>query len=103
MTNDVVKRVNSVPVISAEAMAHVDRYAKGITLACFEMNGGLQSFADWAKANESEFYVKLWGKLIGKSVQVEHSGTITIDDAITRLESQTVDADYVVVEQEYDL
>ena len=45
----------------------------------------------------------MFPKLIQRSQSVEHSGTVTLDDAITRLESQTIEADYEEVEPTYDL
>ena len=103
MSNDIVKRVNSVPVISTDAYQHVGRYAGAVVLAVFEQIGGVQRMASWADQNPTDYYTKLLPKLISRTTQLEVSGSVTIDDAITRLESQTVDADYVVVEQEYDL
>jgi hypothetical protein len=94
--------VNAVPVISTEAYAHVGRYAGAIVLAVFEQIGGVQRMTTWADSAPDNFYTKIFAKMIGKSVQVEHSGSVTLDDAITRLESQSdpVDAEF---EEVYDL
>lgn len=84
------------PAISAEAYQHVGRFAGALVLSCFEMIGGLPRMANWADDNPTDFYTKLYPKLISRSQQVDVSGTLTIDDAITRLERQgdIVDADY---------
>jgi hypothetical protein len=44
--------------------------------------------AEWADTNPTDFYTKLFPKMISRSQQVDVSGTLTIDDAITRLERQ---------------
>lgn len=93
------------PAISAEQYQHVGRFAGALVLSAFEMIGGLPRMANWADQNPTDFYTKLFPKMISRSQQVDVSGTLTIDDAITRLERME-DADYdeVPVEAEhYDL
>lgn len=84
------------PMISAEAYQHVGRFAGALVLSCFEQIGGLDRMAQWADHNPTDFYTKLFPKVISRSQQVDVSGTLTIDDAINRLEQ----ADYVEVERE---
>ena len=91
-----VRDVNSAPMISAEAYAAVGKYAGALVLSCFEQMGGLPRMVVWADQNPTDFYTKLMPKVIQRSTAVEHSGSVTIDDAISRLE----DADYREV---YDL
>ena len=88
------------PQISGEAYQHVGRYAGAVVMACFEQIGGLQRMATWADTNPTDFYTKLFPKLVQRSAQVDVSGVITIDDAISRLENQPLLADYSEV---YDL
>lgn len=62
----------------------------------------------WADQNPTDFYTKLFPKMISRSQQVDVSGTLTIDDAIDRLErqnSQLALADYTEVSdgEFYDL
>lgn len=78
--------------ISGEAYQHVGRYAGAVVLACFEQIGGLSRMAHWADSNPTDFYTKLMPKLIQRSTQVDVSGVVTIDDAISRLESQPTEA-----------
>lgn len=80
--------------ISGEAYQHVGRYAGAVVLSCFEQIGGLQRMAVWADANPTDFYTKLFPKMIQRSTQVDVSGTVTIDDAITRLENAPLLADF---------
>lgn len=73
--------------ISGEAYQHVGRYAGAVVLACFEQLGGMERMVQWADGNPTDFYTKLMPKLIQRSTQVDVSGTVTIDDAISRLEN----------------
>lgn len=98
------REINRAPVISAEQYSHVGKYAGALVLACFEQMGGLPRMVAWAETSPESFYTKLLPKLVQRSTAIEHSGTLTIDDAITRLESQggAIDADFAEV-REYDL
>lgn len=59
----------------------------------------------WAETNPTDFYTKLFPKMIQRSQQVDVSGSITIDDAISRLEdaNEPIDVEYEEVAQQYDL
>lgn len=85
------RAVAQLPQISAEAYAHVGRYAGAVVLACFEQMGGLQRMHTWADGNPTDFYTKLFPKLVQRSTQVDVSGTVTIDDAIARLENRPLE------------
>jgi hypothetical protein len=91
--------------ISGEAYQHVGRYAGAIVLACYEQIGGLERMALWADGNPTDFYTKLFPKMIQRSAQVDVSGTVTIDDAISRLEARPMDGEYTeyAPAQEFDL
>lgn len=100
--------VNRLPMISAEAYQLVGRFAGAIVMSCFEQIGGLPRMAAWADSNPTDYYTKLFPKLISRSQQVDVSGTLTLDDAITRLENQAtgnspVDADFDEIAGQYDL
>ena len=79
-----VKSVNQIPVISSEQYGHLGKYAA--VLSVFEQIGGVKRMADWADTNPTDFFTKVFPKIMQRSTAVEHSGTLTIDDAITRLE-----------------
>ena len=96
--------VSRLPMISAEQYQHVGRYAGALVLSTFEMIGGLPRMAQWADDNPTDFYTKLFPKMISRSQQVDVSGTLTIDDAISKLERQEeppIDAEFT--ELKYDL
>jgi hypothetical protein len=96
--------VGRLPMISAEQYQHVGRYAGALVLSTFEMIGGLPRMATWADDNPTDFFTKLFPKMISRSQQVDVSGTLTIDDAITRLEKldNPVDAEFTELPK-YDL
>ena len=94
-TNDVAR----LPMISAEQYQHVGRFSGAVVLSVFEMIGGAPRMAAWADQNPTDFYTKLFPKMISRSQQVDVSGTLTIDDAITRLENmEEADFDEVPAE-----
>lgn len=97
--------VSKLPMISAEQYQHVGRFAGALVMSCFEQIGGLPRMATWADDNPTDFYTKLFPKMISRSQQVDVSGTLTIDDAITRLErmDDAIEADFEEVGQSYDL
>jgi len=82
--------VANMPQISGEAYQHVGRYAGAVVMACFEQIGGLARMQTWADSNPTDFFTKLFPKLVQRSAQVDVSGVVTIDDAISRLEAQPI-------------
>jgi hypothetical protein len=99
----VVREVSSIPVISADQYQHVGRFAGGIVMSVFEQIGGAGRMATWADENPTDFYTKIFPKMISRSQQVDVSGTLTIDDAINRLEQGSmIEAEFTEVEK-YDL
>lgn len=100
------REVSRIPAISAEAYQHVGRFAGALVMACFEQMGGLPRMVTWADHNPTDYYTKLLPKIISRTAQVDVSGSITIDDAITRLEGggAPIDAEFTEVgKPEYDL
>jgi hypothetical protein len=100
-----VREVSSIPIISAEAYQHVGRYAGGVVMSVFEQLGGVNRMAAWADSNYTDFATKLFPKMISRSQQIDVSGTLTIDDAISRLErmGDVIEADYEEIPQSFDL
>lgn len=88
--------VAKLPMISAEQYQHVGRFAGALVMSCFEQIGGLDRMANWADENPTDFYTKLFPKMISRSQQVDVSGTLTIDDAITRLsrDDEAIEAEF---------
>ncbi len=100
----VVRAIAGLPMISAEQYQHVGRYAGAVVMSAFEQIGGRDRMASWADQNPTDFFTKIFPKMISRSQQVDISGTLTIDDAISRLENQSevFDAEFEEIQQ-YDL
>lgn len=81
-----IRHAAAVPVISAEQLQYVGRYANAAVMSAFEMIGGVQRLAMWADANPTDFFTKLLPKSMTRATQVDVSGTLSIDDAISTLE-----------------
>lgn len=99
---DTQNKLARLPVISAETYQHVGRFAGAIVLSVFEQIGGAPRMAAWADSNPTDFYTKLFPKMISRSQQVDVSGTLTIDDAISRLENMD-EGEFEEVRPIYDL
>lgn len=94
-----------IPMISAEQYQHVGRYAGALVMSVFEQIGGAPRMANWADQNPTDYFTKIFPKMISRSQQVDVNGTLTIDDAISRLERMDK-AEYIEVlgeETIYDL
>ena len=94
-----VQSVNALPVISAEAYQHIGRYAGAVVLSVFEQIGGAERMASWADDNPTDFYTKIFPKMMAKSVAVDHSGSVSIDDAISRISA--IDGQFTEREHEW--
>lgn len=92
--------VANMPQISGEQYQHVGRYAGAVVMAVFEQLGGLGRMVAWADTNPTDFYTKLFPKLVQRSAQVDVSGTVTIDDAISRLDNSPIDTEFSDVSPE---
>lgn len=91
------------PMISAEQYQHVGRYAGAVVMSVFEQIGGVNRMAAWADTNPTDYFTKLFPKMISRSQQVDISGTLTIDDAIRRLETSGGIIEGEFTETQYDL
>jgi hypothetical protein len=74
--------------VSSELYADVGRYAGSIVLTVFEQIGGIGRMAEWADENPEAFFTKSFSKIITAPKQVEHTGTVRIEDAIRALDAE---------------
>ena len=88
MTGSALKKfTKSVAVNSAgELTVNAGRYSRAAVIMAFEMNGGIQGFAEWAEENPSEFYTKLFGKLIGRETEVTKADDV--EDLLSVLDGE---------------
>ena len=66
------------------------RFSRGAIVAAFELNGGLETFADWAKENPTDFYTRMFGRIIGKEALEPTKGPDDVEDLLETIE----DAEY---------
>ena len=75
-------------VVDTEMYANVGRYAGAAILTVFERIGGIDRMAEWAEENPEAFFTKSFSKIVTAPKQVEHTGTVRIEDAIRALEAE---------------
>ncbi len=61
---------------NGEIFKNVGKYARSAVLYAFEVNGGADGLATWARDNEDEFYTKLFPKIIARESEVTHHRTV---------------------------
>lgn len=94
-TPDVVQA----PSVDAQLYANIGRYAGNVVMTVFEEVGGVEAMADWAEENPTDFYTKLFPKVITAPKQIEVGGTITLEEAVKALDLAE-GTDYHVVESQ---
>lgn len=91
---EVRKNVEQMPIISGEIYQHVGRFAGAIVMSVFEQIGGVNRMAAWADASPDSFYTKVFPKMIQRSQSVDITASVTIDDAISRLENVPIEGKF---------
>ena len=66
------------------------RFSRGAIVAAFQLNGGLEAFATWAKENPTDFYTRMFGRVIGKEALEPPKGPDDVEDLLATIE----DAEY---------
>ena len=90
------------PSVDAALYANVGRYAGAAVLTVFEQLGGIDGMTEWANRspdNQSDFYTRIFSKVVSAPRQVEVGGTISIEQAIRALDMEE-GTDYHVVSEE---
>lgn len=62
--------------MDGQIVRHIGKHARQAVATAFEMNGGVQAFADWAAANPDDFYTKLFPKIITREVDDAQEASI---------------------------
>ena len=84
-------------------IAHAGRYARECVLVAFEMIGGTDRLAQWADKNPTEFFTRLFPKVITKETEITASKGI--EDLLALLDrgehsggssQPTLDAEYEI-------
>jgi len=69
-------------------MVHAGKYARHNVLIAFEMLGGVQALAEWAADNPSEYYTKLFTKLIDR--EPVQSSPESLEELLEKLDRQLI-------------
>lgn len=83
---------------AGELMVNAGRYSRGAVIAAFEMMGGVEAFAMWAVENQSEFYTKMFGKTIGRELEVKSSDGL--EDMLTILDGEVEEIEEAEIVEE---
>lgn len=77
-------RTLSLPKVSDEGMflGAMSRYMPSVVGIAFEHSGGQDRFNSWADKNYDEFAKTFLARMLPK--QVEHSGTVTVEDLLSQ-------------------
>jgi len=82
----------TVPAMFGDAdgavIPHAGRYARECVLLAFEMIGGVERMASWADKNPSEFYTRLYAKVITREVEV--GASTSLEEMLAKLDSRPV-------------
>lgn len=65
--------MSAVPIGDTDGavIQHAGRYARECVLTAFEMIGGVDRMAHWAEKNPTEFYTRLFGKVVTREVEIQ--------------------------------
>lgn len=66
-------------------MLNVGRRARQSVMAVYELLGGDEGMKTWAQANKTDFYTKLFGKMISKEVELKADDSV--EELLDRLDS----------------
>jgi hypothetical protein len=88
------RNADNLPVISGENYQHIGRYAGAVVMSVFEQLGGVSRMVAWADSNYTDFAVKLFPKMIQRSQSIDITASVTIDDAIARLENAPIEGKF---------
>lgn len=67
-------------------LPNIGKYHRLAVSTVFEMNGGVEWLADWAEKNPTDFFTKLYPKLISK--EVETHSVETVDELLMKIERE---------------
>lgn len=86
---NLTRRSSSVPdVLNGEIFKSVGKYARGAVLFAFENIGGPTALAEWAADNPTDFYTKLFPKIITREVEV--GVTRSVDELMDVIDAEPV-------------
>jgi hypothetical protein len=80
--------LSNMPSIDPALYSNVGRYAGAAVMTVFEQIGGTKAMAEWAEENPTDFYTKLFPKIINSPKQLEVSGKISVEEIVKALDME---------------
>ena len=77
------------------------RYARSAILTAFEMIGGVEAMARWAMDNRSEFYTRLFARIVGRETAEEERRN-TVEAVLEELDARAIEAEPVDIDEDGD-
>lgn len=74
--------VNGAGGLSASA----GKFSRSAVVAAFQLNGGLEAFANWAKENQTDFYCRMFGKIIGTEPLDPAGGSDDVEELLNTID-----------------
>lgn len=65
-------------------------FSRAAIITVFELNGGVEAMAEWAEANKTEFYTKLFPKLVGRETP-DVSKPDDVEDLLDTIDLEATD------------
>lgn len=104
MLDDPTARRTEATIVDSEGelVINPSRYSRRAIAVAFDLIGGVDAFADWADENKSEFYTKMFTKIVGK--EIELGVTEGVEALLDMLDegvhdnAEVIDAEFEVLE-----
>lgn len=74
---------------TGDLIVSASKYSRASIIMAFEMMGGVERFAEWAMNNPSDFYTKMFTKVIGK--ETEAGGDDPVEEYLKILDAEAED------------
>lgn len=89
--------------LDGSVIQHIGPYARECVMTAYHMIGGTERLADWADRNPTEFYTRLFTKVITREVEVTAGSGI--EELLAQLDrggnsgGPTVDGEYEIADE----
>ncbi len=87
MESQALTKPGAVLVINGDVISSTSKFARGAAAVAFQMMGGVDALQAWAEEHETEFYTKIFTKLIGR--ESEATGGSRVEDMLLVLDGET--------------
>ncbi len=74
---------------SGQVMVHAGKYARAAVMTVFDQLGGADAMTEWARENPTDFYTKLFPKVIDR--EPVQPGSRDVEDLLAELDREMID------------